>query len=44
MSDNRKNLFTDIVGHWNRLPKQVFDGPCLSALKKHFDNTLNDMF
>ena len=40
--DMRKHFFTKrVVKRWNRLPGEVIDAPCLSALKRHVDNTLN---
>ncbi|GAB0183172.1 hypothetical protein GRJ2_000782500 [Grus japonensis] len=40
----RKHFFTErVVKHWNRLPREVVDGPSLSVFKRHLDNALNNM-
>ncbi|KAK4829282.1 hypothetical protein QYF61_002674 [Mycteria americana] len=40
----RKHLFTErVVKHWNTLPREVVDGPCLSEFKRHLDNAFNNM-
>ncbi|KAK4822643.1 hypothetical protein QYF61_018595 [Mycteria americana] len=40
----RKQFFTKrVVKHWNRLPTEVVDAPCLSVLKRRLDNALNNM-
>ena len=37
----RKRLFAlRVVKHCNRLPREVFDAPCLSVFKRHLYNTL----
>ncbi|KAK4810867.1 hypothetical protein QYF61_008839 [Mycteria americana] len=42
--DFRKHVFTKrVVKHWNRLPREVVDAPCLSVFKRHLDNALNNM-
>ncbi|KFM01856.1 hypothetical protein AS27_14434, partial [Aptenodytes forsteri] len=42
--DIRKHFFTKrVVKHWNRLPREVVDAPCLSVFKRHLDNALNNM-
>ncbi|KAK4810921.1 hypothetical protein QYF61_013329 [Mycteria americana] len=42
--DIRKHFFTKrVVKHWNRLPREVVDAPCLSVFKRHLDNALNTM-
>ncbi|KFQ05392.1 hypothetical protein N329_13083, partial [Haliaeetus albicilla] len=40
----RKHFLTKrVVKHWNRLPREVFDAPSPSMLKRHLDNALNNM-
>ena len=40
----RKHFFTkSVVKHWNRLPREVVDAPCLSVFKRHLDNALNNV-
>ncbi|KAK4815952.1 hypothetical protein QYF61_010446 [Mycteria americana] len=40
--DIRKHFFTGrVIKHWNRLPREVIDAPCLSVFKRHLDNALN---
>ncbi|KAK4810923.1 hypothetical protein QYF61_013331 [Mycteria americana] len=42
--DIRKHFFTKrVVKHWNRLPREVVDAPCLSVFKRHLGNALNTM-
>ncbi|PKU31188.1 hypothetical protein llap_18511 [Limosa lapponica baueri] len=42
--DIRKHFFTEsVVKHWNRLPREMVDAPCLTVLKKHLDNALSNM-
>ena len=39
--DFRKHFFTEkMVKHWNRLPREVIDAPCLSVFKRHLENAL----
>ncbi|KAK4825166.1 LOW QUALITY PROTEIN: hypothetical protein QYF61_024555 [Mycteria americana] len=42
--DMRKHFFTErVVKHWNRLPGEVVNAPCLSVFKRRLDNALNTM-
>ncbi|GAB0188349.1 mitochondrial enolase superfamily member 1 [Grus japonensis] len=42
--DIRKRFFTErVVGHWNRLPREVVTAPSLTEFKKHLDNALSHM-
>ncbi|KAK4811071.1 hypothetical protein QYF61_016357 [Mycteria americana] len=42
--DIRKRFFTErMVGHWNRLPRQVVMAPSLSEFKERLDDTLSHM-
>ena len=42
--DIRKRFFTErVVGHWNRLPREVVTAPSLSEFKAHLDDTLSHM-
>ena len=42
--DIRKRLFTEgVVGHWNRLPREVVTAPSLTEFKKCLDNALSHM-
>ena len=39
--DIRKKFFTQrVVTHWNRLPKEVMDAPCLEAFEPRLDVAL----
>lgn len=38
-------MFTvEVVKNWNRTPSRVVDAACLSVVKKHLNNTLNNTF
>ncbi|KAK4815926.1 hypothetical protein QYF61_010183 [Mycteria americana] len=40
--DITKHFFTGrVVGHWNRLPREVITAPSLSEFKEHLDNALS---
>ena len=42
--DIRKRFFTErVVGHCNRLPREVVMAPSLSEFKEHLDDTLSHM-
>ncbi|GAB0210394.1 hypothetical protein GRJ2_003505200 [Grus japonensis] len=42
--DIRKRFFTKrVVGHWNRLPREVVTAPSLTEFKKCLDNALSHM-
>ena len=42
--DIRKRFFTErVVGHWNRLPREVVRAPSLSEFKERLDDTLSHM-
>ena len=38
----KKRFFTErVVGHWNRLPREVVTAPSLSEFKEHLDKALS---
>ena len=42
--DIRKKFFTvRVVGHWNRLPREVVDAPSLEAFKARLDGALSNL-
>ena len=42
--DIRRKFFTEGgVTHWNRLPKEVVDAPCLEAFKARLDVALGSL-
>ncbi|GAB0187705.1 hypothetical protein GRJ2_001235800 [Grus japonensis] len=42
--DIRKRFFTErVVGHWNRLPREVVTAPSLTEFRKCLDNALSHM-
>ncbi|KFW67337.1 hypothetical protein AS28_13019, partial [Pygoscelis adeliae] len=43
-SDRRKKFFTlRVVRHWNRLPREVVDGPSLEVFKARLDGALSNL-
>ncbi|KFV43505.1 hypothetical protein N341_01554, partial [Tyto alba] len=42
--DIRKKFFTvRVVKHWNRLPREVVDAPCLERFKLRLDRALSNL-
>ncbi|KFP52810.1 hypothetical protein N323_08837, partial [Cathartes aura] len=42
--DIRKKFFTvRVVGHWNRLPREVVDAPSLEVFKAGLDGALSNL-
>jgi len=42
--DIRKKFFTvRVVRHWNRLPSEAVNAPCLEALKARLDGVLSNL-
>jgi len=40
--DIRKRFFTErVIGHWNRLLRELVTAPSLSEFKEHLDNALS---
>ncbi|KFP21902.1 hypothetical protein Z169_16064, partial [Egretta garzetta] len=42
--DRMKKFFTlRVVGHWNRLPREVVDAPSLEVFKARLDGALSNL-
>ena len=42
--DIRKHFFTkQLVKHWNSLPRELVNAPCLSMFKRYLENGLNNL-
>ena len=42
--DMRKNFFTErVVGHWNRLPREVVESPSLEGFNRRVGVALQDV-
>ncbi|KFP20914.1 hypothetical protein Z169_05986, partial [Egretta garzetta] len=42
--DRRKKFFTvRVVKHWNRLPREVVEAPCLETFKARLDGALSNL-
>ncbi|KFQ98395.1 hypothetical protein N306_11736, partial [Opisthocomus hoazin] len=42
--DIRKEFFTmRVVKHWNRLPREAVDAPCLEVFKARLDGALSNL-
>ena len=39
----KKPLTEGVVRHWNRLPRDVADAPCLETLKARLNQTLSNL-
>ncbi|GAB0188482.1 hypothetical protein GRJ2_001313500 [Grus japonensis] len=42
--DMRKTVFImRVIRHWNRLPREIVDAPCLEVFKARFDGALGNI-
>ena len=39
----KKFLTTKVVRHWNKLPREAVDAPCLKAFKARLDGALRNL-
>ncbi|KFR06227.1 hypothetical protein Y956_15571, partial [Nipponia nippon] len=39
----KKNFTVQVVRHWNRLPREAVDAPCLEVFKVRLDGALSNL-